>query len=82
MFLYYHVTMSLRLAVFSLIPVPPFDGSPSSFFFCRKSCILKLMKYERYIMLAVLALTFLGLLNRLPCRLSISCGLSLLRDTL
>lgn len=24
----------------------------------------KLMKYERYIMLAVLALTFLGLLNR------------------
>ena len=27
MFFYYMITMNLSLAVFNLIPVPPFDGS-------------------------------------------------------
>ena len=64
MFFYYMVTMNLSLAVFNLLPVPPFDGSRIFLLFLPEELYFKLMKYERYIMLAVLALTFLGLLNR------------------
>ena len=64
MFFYYMITMNLSLAVFNLIPVPPFDGSRIFLLFLPEKLYFKLMKYERYIMLAVLALTFLGLLNR------------------
>ena len=64
MFLRYLVLMNVSLAVFNLIPVPPFDGSRIFLLFLPEKLYFKLMKYERYIMLAVLALTFLGLLNR------------------
>ena len=64
MFFYYMVAMNLSLGVFNLLPVPPFDGSRIFLLFLPEKLYFKLMKYERYIMLAVLALTFLGLLNR------------------
>ena len=63
MFLYYMVAMNLSLAVFNLLPVPPFDGSRIALLFLPQRLYFKAMKYERYIMLAVLALVFLGLLN-------------------
>ena len=64
MFLYYMVAMNLSLGVFNLLPVPPFDGSRIALLFLPQRLYFKAMKYERYIMLAVLALTFLGLLDK------------------
>ncbi len=63
MFLYDMVVMNLSLAVFNLIPVPPFDGSRIVLLFLPERLYFKAMRYERYIMLAVLALVFLGALN-------------------
>lgn len=63
MFLCDMVVMNLSLAVFNLIPVPPFDGSRIVLLFLPERLYFKAMRYERYIMLAVLALVFLGALN-------------------
>ena len=63
MFLYDMVVMNLSLAVFNRIPVPPFDGSRIVLLFLPERLYFKAMRYERYIMLAVLALVFLGALN-------------------
>lgn len=63
MFLYYMVAMNLSLAVFNLLPVPPFDGNRIALLFLPQRLYFRAMKYERYIMLAVLALVFLGLLD-------------------
>ena len=63
MFLRYLVLMNVSLAVFNLIPVPPFDGSRIALLFLPQRLYFKAMKYERYIMLTVLVLVFLGLLD-------------------
>ena len=63
LFLYDMVVMNLSLAAFNLIPVPPFDGSRIALLFLPPRLYFKEMRYERYIMLAVLALVFLGVLN-------------------
>lgn len=41
-FFYYMVAMNLSLAVFNLIPIPPFDGSRIALLFCRSGCISRL----------------------------------------
>lgn len=64
MFLYEMVAMNLSLAVFNLIPVPPFDGSRIVLLFLPQRLYFKAMRYERQIMLIVLLLVFFGLLNR------------------
>lgn len=63
LFLYDMVVMNLSLAAFNLIPVPPFDGSRIALLFLPPRLYFKAMRYERYFMLAVLALVFLGVLN-------------------
>ena len=63
-FLYYMVAMNISLGVFNLIPVPPFDGSRIALLFLPQRLYFKAMRYERYIMAAVLLLVFLGALNR------------------
>lgn len=64
MFLYYMVVMNLSLAAFNLMPLPPFDGSRVVLLFLPQRLYFRVMQYERYIMLAMLFLTFTGLLDR------------------
>lgn len=64
MFLTVFYTLNVSLAVFNLIPVPPLDGSRILLVVLPTKWYFKLMKYERYIMLAVMLALFLGLLDR------------------
>lgn len=48
------VTMNIALAIFNLIPVPPFDGSRIAFALLPDRYYFGIMKYERIIMLLFL----------------------------
>ena len=60
---YYIAVININLAVYNLIPVPPLDGSRILGALLPDRTYYKMMQYERYIFYAVLALTFLGVLN-------------------
>ena len=62
-FVRYMISMNISLAVFNLLPVPPFDGSRIALLFLPQRLYFQAMRYERYIMFAVLALVLLGVLN-------------------
>ena len=71
LFLYDMIVMNLSLAVFNLIPVPPFDGSRIVLLVLPPRLYFKAMQYEHYIMLAVLLLVFLGALD-VPLSLAVN----------
>lgn len=52
------VLLNISLAIFNLIPIPPFDGSRIAYTFLPVNLYFKVMKYERFIMLGILALMF------------------------
>ena len=52
--------LSIGLGVFNLIPIPPLDGSKVLGAFLSDRAYFTLMRYERYGMLVLLALSFLG----------------------
>lgn len=56
--------MSLGLAVFNLLPVPPLDGSKVLFSVIRDESYYKLMRYERYGSILMLLLVASGALGR------------------
>ncbi len=56
-------TMSLSLGVFNLIPIPPLDGSKVLFSVLRDEAYAKLMRYERYGMIVMIALIATGALS-------------------
>lgn len=60
--LYMGVAMNVILAIFNLIPIPPFDGSRIFYAFLPQKWYFGVMKYERYIMLGCIVLFFV--LNR------------------
>ena len=62
-FLQYLVMMDVGLAVFNLIPIPPLDGSRILLVALPQRAYFGLMKYERYIMIALLAAVWMGLLD-------------------
>ena len=62
-FIWYMISMNISLAVFNLLPVPPFDGSRIALLFLPRKLYFQAMRYERYIMFAVLALVLFGVLN-------------------
>lgn len=55
-FLYLNSYLNLSLAIFNLIPVPPFDGSRFLFVFLPTKWYFKVMKYERYTGIILLVL--------------------------
>ena len=56
-------TLNLGLALFNLIPCPPLDGSRIFYVFLPPKLYFGVMKYERYISLALLVLLYTGLLS-------------------
>lgn len=53
--------LSVGLGLFNLIPISPLDGSKVLFAFLPDSAYEKLMRYEKYGMIALLILVWLGL---------------------
>ena len=62
-FFSYIFYISAGLAVFNLLPIPPLDGSKVLFSFLPKQWYWKLMCYERYVMLLLMALLLTGTLD-------------------
>ena len=57
------IDINLYLAVFNLIPIPPFDGSRIMLAFLPTKLYFSIMKYERVIMVAIMLLLWSGILS-------------------
>lgn len=55
--------LSIGLGVFNLFPIPPLDGSKVLFSFLPDRIYYTILRYERYIMLLMLALVWFGVLS-------------------
>lgn len=56
--------VNISLAVFNLLPIPPFDGSRILGILLPQNVYYKIMRYEQYILYGVLALLFLGVFDK------------------
>ena len=57
------VTLNISLAIFNMLPFPPFDGSRIFYVFLPEKIYFKIMKYEQIIMLVLLVVLFFGFLD-------------------
>ena len=62
-FLAYLAILSVGLGIFNLIPIPPLDGSKVLFSVLPEKAYYTILRYEQYIMGAVLLLAFSGVLS-------------------
>lgn len=69
--------MSVGLGVFNLIPIPPLDGSKVLFSLLPDRIYLTILRYERYVMLLLFVLVFMGWLD-MPLDAFRSVGVRLL----
>lgn len=56
--------LNIGLAVFNLLPIPPLDGSRIFNLVMPEEIYFKVMKYERYVFVALLLLLYTGLLDK------------------
>ena len=56
----YMALMNFMLMAYNLIPIPPFDGSRFFGFLLPDKLYWQIMKYERYTLIAIFALSFLS----------------------
>lgn len=56
-------SINISLAIFNLLPIPPFDGSRIFSLFLPERTYFKIMEYEQYIFIGVFALLLLGVLD-------------------
>lgn len=61
--LYLGISLNLNLMFFNLIPLPPLDGSRIAYIFLPSDLYFKVMRYERYIMIAFLVLLASGIVD-------------------
>lgn len=57
----YIALLSTGLGLFNLIPIPPLDGSKVLFSFLPTKAYYTILRYERFIMIAVIILVFSGI---------------------
>lgn len=57
------VFLNVYLAIFNLLPIPPFDGSRLFLAFLPTKLYFKVMRYERIIMIVIMVLLFLGVFS-------------------
>lgn len=62
-FFYFAASVNVTLAVFNLLPIPPLDGSKILAVALPYKAYYKYMQYERYIMIALMALLLFGVLD-------------------
>ena len=56
--------ISIGLAIFNLLPIPPLDGSKILFSFLSDGSYRFILRYERYVSLLLFALVWAGVLGR------------------
>lgn len=61
--LYIGIGLNLNLMFFNLIPLPPLDGSRIAYIFLPTDIYFKIMRYERYIMIAFIVLLASGIIS-------------------
>ncbi len=79
--LYYMIIINVYLAIFNLMPFPPFDGSRIFTAFLPEKLYFGLMRYERYIFFAVFALLMFTSVFDRPLQIATDAVLSLLNKS-
>ena len=79
-FLQLFYILNISLCIFNLIPIPPLDGSRILLMFLPQRQYFQIMRYERIIMLVLLACLWIGLLDR-PLALAVN-GITYLLESL
>ncbi|MGN1329318.1 MAG: site-2 protease family protein [Eubacterium sp.] len=62
-FFYFAASVNVTLAVFNLLPIPPLDGAKILGAVLPDRTYFKYMQYERYVMIALFVLLFVGVLD-------------------